>query len=191
MKSWTVTALACAVSATLSSGVTAAIVRARQPDTFALRGGYQTTAEQRALVALLADPGAPFRADSAGAPVDGKALGLTSLGFRRGWVRTWRSPNARIDAYVLEFDKPTGASGYAAGLGRVAGRLIEPVPFVVDGVPGASGLADAKKDATGRYAQVVALHRGRRAVLLVFSDTDATPSGALHALVRRQYDALA
>jgi len=190
VRPWTVPALACAVSATLSSGLTAAVVRARQPDTFALRGGYQTTAEQRALVALLAEPGAPFQATSAGAPVDGKAFGLTSLGFRRGWVRTWRSPTARIDAYVLEFDKATAATGYASGIGRVASKLIEPVPFTVEGVPSASALADTKKDASGHYAQVVVLHRGRRAVLLVFSDADATPSPALHDLVRRQFDAL-
>jgi hypothetical protein len=194
--SWALPVVACALTGTLSSGVTALVLRERMPDVFAARAPFQTAAEQRDLAALLVDPGPPFRADSVGAPVDvtalrGSTTGLQSLGFRRGWVRTWRTSSDRVDAFVLEFAAESGAAGYAGGIGRAANLLIKPVPFVVEGVPGASGLADTVKDRSGHYAQLVVLHRGPRAVLLVFTNAVQVPPPTVLDLARRQYDALA
>lgn len=193
--SWAVPVLACALTGTLSSGVTALVVRERFPEVFAANAPFATAEEQRDLAALLVDPGPPFHADSVGAPVDvtalrGSTAGLQSLGFRRGWVRTWRSSGGRLDAFVLEFTAATGATGYASGIGRAANLLINPVPFAVDGVPGASGLADTVKDRSGHYAQLVVLHRGARAVLLVFTNGAPAPPPTVLDLARRQYDAL-
>jgi hypothetical protein len=188
---WSVPVLACALTGVLSSGVTAVVMRAREPHGMLVAGELLTTPEQRDLVTLLVAPGPSFRAESPGSPVDAHTTtGLASLGFRRGWVRTWRSGGDRVDSFVLEFEQPTGAEGYAGGIGRAATMLIKPVPFTVAGVPGASGLADTMKDRSGHYAQVVVLHRGARAVLLVFTNDSPTPPPTVADLARREWDAL-
>ena len=148
------------------------------------------TPEQRDLAALLVAPGTPYAAADRGAPVPA-AEGLTSLGFVRGWRRTWRTPSAEsVDMVLLEFDSPDGALGYARGIGGAARLLVKPTPFTVDGVPGGSGLADTVKDRGGHYAQVVVLHRGVRAALLLFESAASSPGPEVAALAQRQYDAL-
>lgn len=183
-----------ALAAVLSSGLTAAYLRATLPDVVAVDPRPEVVPEQRHLAALLVAPGEPFVAVSAGAPVDAKALasqGLEALGFTRGWTRTWRAPDERkLDAFLLEFADPSGALGYARGAGRVASLLVEPQAFAVDGVPGGSGLADRVADANGHHTQVVILARGSRAVLLVAAVPAAAPDPALVALAQRQYAAL-
>lgn len=192
---WLRTAVAAALSAVLSSGVTAAYLRATMPDVLAVDGAFTMTTEQRHLAAVLVAPGEPYRAASAGAPVDAQQLGsegLAALGYRRGWTRTWRAPQEqRVDAFVLEFADESGARGYAQGIGRVARLLTKPEPFTVTGVPGSSGLADQAKDREGNYAQVVVMHRGARAVLLVFATKDAEPGAEVVGLAQRQWAALA
>lgn len=191
---WLPTAVGMALSAVLSSGVTAAYLRLTAPDTVALRGDLLQTPEQRHLAALLVAPGEPFRPESDGGPVDAAALradGLESLGFRRGWTRAWVAPDGqRVDAFVLEFAGPDGATGYARGIGRAATLLADPEPFTVAGVPTASGLADTVADANGRYAQVVVLHRGPWAALLVLQTVSAEPGEPIRALTQRQWAAL-
>jgi len=140
---------------------------------------------------LLLDPGAPFKAGSAGQPV-AAVEGLRRLGFTRGWTRSWATPaNEHLDAVVLEFANESGARDYARGAGHAAALLVKPRAFTVTGVPGSSGLASTAKDRTGRYAQVVVLTRGARAVLLVLDALAAPPSRTLLALARREYAALA
>jgi hypothetical protein len=189
-----VTAVAVALSAVLSSGVTAAYLRATMPDVLAVRTGLDVTPEQRHLAALLVAPGEPY-AVAAGGPVDAKQLGpdgLAALGFRRGWTQTWRAPEQqRVDAFLLEFDAERGARAYAQRIGQAARLMTDPKPFTVTGVPGSSGLASAVKDKDGNYAQVVALHRGSRAVLLVFATKQAVPGSEVVGLAQRQWAALA
>lgn len=187
-------AVAMALSAVLSSGVTAAYLRATQPDVVAVRAPLVVTPEQRVLASMLVAPGAPYRPIDNGAAVDAAALdadGLAALGFRRGWSRTWRTPEKeRVDSFVLEFASDAGARSYAQGIGRVARLLVRPEPFTVTGVPGGSGLADTVKDREGHYAQVVVMHRGARAVLLVFANDSARPGADVLTLAQRQWAAL-
>lgn len=192
---WAVPVLAAAIAGVLSSGVTAAYLLSTRPDTVALPGDLLTAPEYRHVAALLVAPAEPFRPVSVGAPVDPEALraeGLASLGFRRGWTRAWRGPGGeRVDSFVLEFGDPGGAAAYARGVGRAARLLERPRPFTVPGVPGSSGLADTVRDREGRYAQLVALHRGRWAALLVFATDDADPGAEVVGLAQRQWAALA
>lgn len=184
-----------ALAAVLSSGLTAAYLRATAPDTLAVRGDLILTPEQRHLAALLVAPSEPYRPVSGGAEVDAAALGadgLTSLGFRRGWTRAWTAPDERrIDAFLLEFGDEGGALSYARGIGRATRLLVDPRPFAVPGVPGGSGLVDTVRDRDGHYAQVVAMSRGRRAALLVWATTTATPDAEVVAWAQRQWAALA
>ena len=186
--SWAVPALAAALSAVLSSGLTAAFLRVRSPETVAIRPPVELTVEQRALVELLVDPGPRYVSASVGAVVPVTDT-LRSLGYVRGWTRTFDAGRQRLEAFVLEFGSETGAAGYARGIGGATRLMASPRPFTV-GVPGASGVADTVKASDGRYLQLVALHRGTRAALLVFRDESATPGGDLLALAQRQYDAL-
>jgi hypothetical protein len=189
-RSAAVPVLAAMVSALLSSGVTAVFLRHREPETVAQRPPLAVTPEQRDLAAMLVDPGAPYVPANAGEPVDA-AEGLTALGFTRGWRRTWRTPSSEtVDAVLLEFASGDGALGYARGIGRAAQLLPKPRPFVVEGVPGGSGLADTVRDSGGHFAQVVVLHRGVRAVLLLFASATSSPGPAVAALAQRQYEAL-
>lgn len=191
---WLTTAVTAALSAVLSSGITAAYLRAGEPEVVAVDPPRVVTPEQRSLAALLVAPAAPYRPINAGAAVDAKALGadgLTSLGFRRGWSRSWRTAGKdRVDSFVLEFAEESGARSYAQGIGRVARLLVEPEPFAVTGVPGGSGLADTVKDRDGNYAQVVVMHSGQRAVLLVFANESARPGSDVLSLAQRQWAAL-
>jgi hypothetical protein len=191
---WLTTAVTAALSAVLSSGVTAAYLRANEPDVVAVSPPPVVTPEQRSLASILVAPAAPYRAVDGGAPVDAKALGadgLESLGFRRGWSRTWRTGGKdRVDSFVLEFAGESGARSYAQGIGRVARLLVKPEPFTVTGVPGSSGLADTVKDRDGNYAQVVVMHSGPRAVLLVFANDSALPGADVLTLAQRQWAAL-
>ena len=191
---WLATAVGMGLSAVLSSGVTAAYLRTTAPDSVALRGDLLQTPERRHLAALLAAPGEPYRAESAGGPVDAAALkadGLGALGFRGGWTRGWVAPDGqRVDVFVLEFDGANGATAYARGIGRAAALLADPEPFTVAGVPTASGLADTVADTNGRYAQLVALHRGRWAALLVAQTASPRPGEPLRSLAERQWAAL-
>ncbi|HEU0131128.1 MAG TPA: hypothetical protein VFQ85_09080 [Mycobacteriales bacterium] len=199
MRERAVPVLSALIAATLSSGATAAYLRATQPEVLSVRTPFQTTPEQRHLALLLVAPGAPYAPAGRGSPVDVAALGrgqsaegMATLGFRRGWAQAWTSPRKeRVDAFLLEFADATGATGYARGIGHAASLLIKPEPFVVPGVPEASGLADTVRDRNGMYAQVVVLHRGARAVLLVFTDASARPPAAAVTLAQRQYAALA
>jgi hypothetical protein len=184
-----------ALAAVLSSGLTAVYLHARYPDVVSVRTPPQVAPDLVHLAALLVDPGAPFRPVDGGRPVDLAAAGasrdgLVSLGFTRGWSRSWVTSDARVDAFVFEFSSGNGAAGYAGGIGRAARLLIKPEPFAVPGVPGASGLADTVRDRNGRYAQLVVLHRDTRAVLLVLSDRTPARGTTLADLARRQYDAL-
>lgn len=183
-----------ALAAVLSSGLTAAYLRATMPETVAIDPDPDVADEQRHLAALLVALSAPFAAVSAGGPVDAQALraqGLEALGFTRGWTRTWRAPDERkVDSFVLEFADAGGARSYAQGIGRVATLLVEPRAFAVEGVPGASGLADEVADSDGHHTQVVVLARGKRAVLLVVAAASAAPDPAVVDLARRQYEAL-
>ena len=186
---WAVPVVGAALSAVLSSAVTVLVLHATAPELFAIDAPLATTPERRHLAELIVAPGAPYVAVSAGREVPGD--GLAGLGFRRGWTRTWRAPTReRVESYVLEFADARGASGYTRGAGRAAGLLLKPVPFVVTGVPDCIGLADTVKDRSGFYAQVVVMHRGPRAALLVLSDSSASPGAEVLALARRQYDAL-
>jgi len=185
--SWAVPGIAVALSAVLSSGATAAFLRSREPDVIAVRVPLQVSEEQRALVDLLVDPGARFVAASEGVPVQPTA-DLTTLGYVRGWTRTFNAGRQQLDAFVLEFATDEGALGYARGIGRATRLLSKPEPFAID-VPGASGLADTVKSADGRYLRLVSLSRGPHAALLVFRDED-TSAADLLALAQRQYDAL-
>lgn len=189
------TAVAVALSGVLSSGLTAAYLRATAPDTLALRGDLLLTPEQRHLAALLAEPAAPFAAAGAGRAVDATALGadgLASLGFRRGWTRTWQAPSGeRLDAFVLEFADARGAAAYGGNAGRAARLLARPVPFAVAGLPAATGLADRVADADGRYLQLVALHRGPWAALLVLATAEREPGATIVGLAQRQWARLA
>jgi hypothetical protein len=191
---WLAPVVGAALSAVLSSGVTAAYLRGTAPDTVAVHGDLQKTPEQRHLAALLVAPGEPFRAVDAGRPVDVQGLGskgLDALGFQRGWMRTWRTPDKEtVDSFVLQFGSSAGALAYAQGIGRAATLLVRPEPFTVAGVPASSGLADTVKDSAGHYAQVVVLHRGVTAVLLVFATKSATPGDAVVGLAQRQWAAL-
>ena len=193
--SWLAPLVGAALSAVLSSGATAAYLRAREPDVVAVRGDLQTTPEQRHLAALLVAPGEPYRAVSDGSAVDAAALnadGLTALGFTRGWTRTWRAPDKqRVDAFVLEFGDESGARSYARGIGGAARLLVKPEPFAIPEVPGSSGLADTVKDRDGHYAQLVVMQRGTRAVLLVFATDTAAPGPVVLGVARRQWAALA
>jgi hypothetical protein len=183
------TAVAAALSGVLCSGVTAAVMRANEPETVAIRGPVQLTVEQRSLVELLVDPGQRFQSASVGAPVPASG-NLPSLGYVRGWTRTFTADRQQLDAFVLEFSSESGAEAYARGIGGAARLLADPMPFAVTGVPGASGLADTRKASDGRYLNLVSLHRGARAALLVFRDETQGAGGDLVALARRQYDAL-
>lgn len=191
---WLATAVTAALSAVLSSGITAAYLRADEPDVIAVNPPLVVTPEQRTLASILVAPAAPYRPVGDGAAVDAKALGadgLTSLGFRRGWSRTWRTADKdRVDSFVLEFAAESGARSYAQGIGRIAQLLVEPEPFTVTGVPGSSGLADTVKDRDGQYAQVVVMQRGARAVLLVFANDSAKPGSDVLSLAQRQWAAL-
>jgi hypothetical protein len=185
--------LAALIAALLSSGLTVVYLHATAPELFAADAPLETAPELRDLAALLVPP------DGLAATGPGRTMavngnpesGLAALGFTRGWSRAWAATDRRVDAYVLEFRDESGALAYARGAGRAARLLIKPVPFTVPDVPGATGLADTVRDRSGRYAQVVVLHRGRRAVLLVFSDRAPMPGTAVYAQVKRQYDALA
>jgi hypothetical protein len=182
--------LACAISALLSSGLTAVVLRHREPGTVAQRPPLTVTPEQRDLATLLVTPGPPYVAVNAGEVVP-PSQGLTTLGLTRGWRRQFRTPSAdRIDVIVLEFASASGARGYAQGIGRAAQLLVKPRPFTVSGVPGGSALADTVRDRDGKYAQVVVMHRGVRAALLVFAVSSATPGPEVAALAQRQYAAL-
>ena len=187
---WVVPALAAALTGVLSSGVTAVIVRSQIPDVFAIRGPLELTQEQRHLVELLVDPGERFVPTSVGAPVR-PSRSLTSLGYVRGWSRTFHAGRQQLDAIVLEFAAADGAVGYARGIGGAAQLLAKPEPFALPDIPGASGLVDTVKADDGRYVHLVSLHRGPRAALLVFRDEAPGASGDLLALAMRQYDALA
>jgi hypothetical protein len=185
---WAVPVIGALVVAVLSSGVTTLYLHHRFPAVVALAGTPQVAPELRHVAELLVDPGGPFVATSGGRPF---ALPRNGLGYVRGWTRTWRAPDATLDAYVLEFSAERGAAGYAAGIGRVAGLLTKPVPFEVTGVPRASGLTDTSPDRSGRYASVVAVYRGRRAVLLLWSSAAPGPRPELVDLAAREYAALA
>ena len=185
--SWAVPALAAALSAVLSSGLTAAFLRVREPESFAISPPVELTVEQRALVDLLVDPGSRFVAASVGAAVPATDS-LRTLGYVRGWSRTFHAGRQQLDAFVLEFAGESGAEGYARGIGGAARLLASPEPFAV-GVPGASGLVDTVKANDGRFLHLVALHRGSRAALLVFRDESRSGADLL-ALAQRQYDAL-
>ncbi len=190
-RTWPVPVVGAALSAVLSSGVTAVWLRSREPETFAQRGSFDVAPEQRAVAALLVAPGGAYVAASAGEPVAAVA-GLTALGFTRGWSRSWRTPkDNRVDVVVLEFATERGAVDYARGIGRTARLLVKPQPFTVTGVPGSSGLTDTVRDRDGHYARVVVLYRGTRAALLVFTDDVSMPGAEVVALARRQYAALA
>lgn len=188
MPSWTVPALAAALSAILSSGLTAAFLRSRVPETVAIHPPVEMTVEQRALVDLLVDPGPRYTAASIGAAVPASG-DLGSLGYVRGWTRTFTAGRQQLEAFVLEFGSEAGAAGYARGIGGATRLMSAPRPFSVS-VPGANGVADTVAAADGRYLQLVSLHRGPRAALLVFRDESASPGGDLLALAQRQYDAL-
>jgi hypothetical protein len=137
----------------------------------------------------MAEPAPPYAAVSPGHDVP--STGLAGLGFRRGWTRAWQAPSKeRVEAYVLEFAEPRGAATYAQGSGRAAALMVEPVPFVVTGVPDCVGLMDRVKDRAGMYARVVVMHRDARAALLVFSGASPTPGPEVLALAQRQYAAL-
>lgn len=182
--------LAAAISALLSSGLTAVFVRVREPDVVAQRPPFLVTPEQRDLATLLVAPGPPYVTAEPGESVPA-ADSLTALGFLRGWRRTWRTASAEsVDTVLLEFATADGALGYARGIGRAATLLVRPKPFAVDGVPGGSGLADTVKDSGGHYAQVVVLHRGVRAALLLFESAAPDPGPGVADLAQRQYDAL-
>lgn len=186
---WAVPVIGAALSAVLSSGVTVLVLHRTAPELFAIDPGLELTPEQRHLAELLAEPAPPYAALSPGRDVTNE--GLDGLGFRRGWTRAWQAPSTeRVESYVLEFADPRGARTYVQGTGRAAALLIEPVPFVVTGVPDCVGLADRVKDRSGRYAQVVVMHRDARAALLVFSGLSATPGPEVLALAQRQYAAL-
>ncbi|HEX8001803.1 MAG TPA: hypothetical protein VF519_03820 [Mycobacteriales bacterium] len=186
--SWAVPAVAAALSGVLCSGVTAAFLRSRMPETVAIEGPVQLSVEQRALVELLVDPGPRFVAESVGVAVPASA-GLRDLGYRRGWTRRFAAGRQQLDAFVLEFASDGGALGYARGIGGATRLLAAPEPFALPGVPGASGLVDTVPSTDGRYVHLVALARGPRAALLVFRDTSRNGADLL-ALARRQYDAL-
>lgn len=182
--------VAAALSGVLCSGVTAAVMRIREPDVVAIRGPLQLTDEQRHLVELLADPGSRYVAASAGAEV-AATPSLTTLGYVRGWTRTYKAGTDQLDTFVLEFATEDGAAGYARGLGGAARLLAKPVVFPLPEVPGASGLADSVRDSAGHYLRLVALSRGTRAALLVFRDDAAERSAEVAEVARRQYEALA
>jgi hypothetical protein len=192
---WVVPALAAALSAVLSSGVTAAFLRSRFPDVLATRAPFEYVPERADVAALLVAPPAPYRPAGPGHAVDLGAQGLSAdqlaaAGFRRGWTRAWRAGGERVDGYVFEFADERGATAYADAIGRAARLLIEPVPFLVPGVPDATGLADRVRDRNGRYALVVALHRGRWAALIVVAATASAPGPEVTTLAQRQYAAL-
>jgi hypothetical protein len=178
--------LGAALSAVLSSGLTAAYLRTRPEPVVPAVGEWVVAPERTHPMALLAAPDQPWRPVS-----DGKALTVAAPGFVTGWTRAWRTPRERVDSSVLEFASPADAAAYAGGVGRAAPLLIDPAPFVVPGVPTASGLSDRSKARDGRYAHVIALHRGKRAALLLFAVDSARPSPLVVALAQRQYAALA
>ncbi|HEV2890245.1 MAG TPA: hypothetical protein VGX28_07685 [Frankiaceae bacterium] len=186
--SWAVTAVAAALSAVLSSGVTTVFLRLRAPETVAISPPVELTVEQRALVELLVDPGARFVPANVGTAVPASES-LRSLGYVRGWTRTFSAERQQLDAFVLEFASESGARGYARGIGGAARLLSRPEPFALP-VPNASGLVDAVRADDGRYLHLVALYRGARAALLVFRDESRSGADLL-ALAQRQYDALA
>lgn len=185
---WAVTAVAAALSAVLSSGVTAVFLRLREPETLAISPPVELTVEQRALVELLVDPGARFVPAGVGAAVPTSAS-LRDLGYVRGWTRTFHAGRQQLDAVVLEFALENGAESYARGIAGATPLLSKPEPFAV-GVPGASGVVDTVRANDGRYLHLVALHRGARAAVLVFKDESRSGADLL-ALAQRQYDALA
>jgi hypothetical protein len=193
-RTWPVPVIGAAISAVLSSGLTAAYLRSTFPDVLAVDGELQLTPEQRHLAALLVAPGEPFVPDGAGKPVDGSVSGfegLAALGFTRGWTRTWTAPDEqRVDAFLLEFADAAGARSYAGGLGQAGTLLARPRPFTVAGVPGGSGLADEVPDRAGHYTQLVVLTDGPRAVLVVFASRSAAPGATILDLAQRQYAAL-
>jgi hypothetical protein len=190
---WAVPVIGALVAAVLSSGLTAVYLHGRFPEIFPLATPPVVAPEQVHLAELLVEPGPPFRPVSSGTPFQSgqAAQRFAALGLTRGWTRTWDAPDARLDAYLLEFADARGAAGYAGGIGRVAGAFLKPAAFRVPGVPGASGLADTVADRGGRYAQAVAFARANRAVLLTLSTTDATPGGLLVEIAQREYAALA
>lgn len=189
-----VTAVSVALSAVLSSGLTAAYLRSERPDIVSVDDELQVTPEQRHLAALLVAPGKPYQG-VASLPVGPEQLGddgLAALGFVRGWNESWRAPDAqRVDAFMLEFDAERGARSYTQGIGRAARLLVRPEPFTVAGVPGSSGLADTVSDRDGHYLQVVAMHRGPRAVLLIFTTKRREPANVVADVAQRQWAALA
>ena len=179
-----------ALSGVLCSGVTAAAIRLAEPDVISIRPPLELTVEQRALVELLADPGAGYRAASLGSALPASE-NLTRLGYVRGWTRRFDAGRTQLDAFVLEFATESGARAYAGNLGRATRMLADPVPFAVSGVPGASGLTDTRRASDGRYLHLVALYRGSRAALLLVRRVEPAPGPDLLALAQRQYDVLA
>ena len=185
------TAVAVALSGVLSSGLTAAYLRATEPETTAIDGDMHVTPEQRHLAAMLVAPGLPFTRGSGGEPLTATDLGTTPLGFQSGWQEAFRSRDEQqVTTFLLRFDGPAAARSYAQGAGRIAAAMTSPEPFLVSGVPGASGLADTTKDSDGHYLQAVVLHRGTHAALLLFTTEQARPGSLVADLAQRQWAAL-
>lgn len=180
-----------ALTGVLSSGVTALYLRSTMPETFAMPGEQQLAPEQRHLAAFLVAPAGGFRPVQGRAYDPGADAGLGALGFTRGWIREWKGrANEHVTASILEFAEPAGAQSYAARFGRTAALLTRPRAFTVDGVPGASGLADTVAASDGMHTVLVQLQEGTRAVLLLLVLRSPDPGPPVVDYVQRQWAAL-
>jgi hypothetical protein len=190
-----ITLVAAALSAVLSSGLTAAYLRSTMPATVPVNGAPLVTPETRPLATRLAEPAAPYRPRSAGGPLDITTIDRTTTppaGFVRAWQRSWASTDEQVTTFLVEFAGEAQARSYAqGGTGRLAVLFDSPVPFVIDGVPGASGVSDTEPDADGHFGQAVVIHRDRFTALLVFVTNAARPGNVVADLSRRQWAALA
>ncbi len=138
---------------------------------------------------LLAKPGSAYHRITRTGALDRRTLRrFGDLDVRRGYAATWRTRTGdrTLTTYVLEFASDDGAERYAAGIRGVVPKLRRPVPFRVAGVP-ASGLADATPDRDGNYTQLVVVHRGEHAALLVLFTRQAEPHADLSRLAQREY----
>lgn len=184
-----VAVVAAALSGVLCSGVTAAVMRATEPEVAAIDGPRQIAEEQRHLAELLLDPGAPYVAAGAGSEPQVDAA-VRARGVVRGWARRYTAGPDSLDALLFEFGTEDQARGYSRSVGAAAPLLAKPVPFDVPGVPDASGLADTVKDAKGQYLRLVVVVRGRYTALLVLRDDAPGIATDVVTFARRQYDAL-
>lgn len=180
--------VAAALSAVLSSGLTAAYLRSTMPDTVPVEGAPVVTPETRPLASRLAEPAAPYRATSPGSTLD---LGSVE-GFARGWQRVWARGDEQLTSYVMEFGGTAQARSYAqGGTGRLAARFTSPEPFLIEGMPGVSGLSDTVRDSNGHYLHAVVMHRERFVALLLLVSDAARPGNVVGDVVHRQWDLLA